>query len=176
MNKALFLDRDGVINEDAGYVYRQEDFRFINGIFELCHMAQKKGYLLVIITNQAGIARGYYTEDDYRVLNNWMLLQFKERGIEITATYYCPYHPGYGVGRYGQDSPDRKPNPGMIYKACNELDINLSESVLIGDKDSDIEAGRNAGVGRLILLKGRYPYTSSNDVSEFESLFDIELA
>ena len=174
MTKAVFLDRDGVINEDAGYVCIPEKFHFTEGIFELCRTIQEMGYLLIVITNQAGIARGYYAENDFHSLNEWMLSKFKKHGIDIAAVYYCPFHPEYGVGKYKQDSFDRKPNPGMIIKAREEFDIELSKSVLIGDKDSDIETGRKAGIGTLIFLKGKYQFTPANDVSAYESLSDID--
>jgi D-glycero-D-manno-heptose 1,7-bisphosphate phosphatase len=152
MNKALFLDRDGVINVEKSYVHKIEDFEFVDGIFELTKYFQDQGYLIIVITNQAGIGRGYYTEEDFRKLNNWMIDQFKQRGIMITDVYYCPFHPTHGVGEYKRDSFNRKPNPGMILDAKIRFNINLSKSLLIGDKDSDIEAGQNAGIGRSYLL------------------------
>src|SRR5262245_454089 len=114
---ALFLDRDGVINIDRAYVHRREDFTFQEGIFELCRAAQELGYLLIVVTNQAGIARGYYTEADFANLTAWMRGEFAARDICIAGVYYCPYHPTEGIGAYRQDSPDRKPNPGMLYRA-----------------------------------------------------------
>ncbi|WP_313801732.1 HAD family hydrolase [Cytobacillus sp.] len=155
MNKALFLDRDGVINLEKSYVHKIEDFEFIDGIFELTKYFQDKCYLIIVITNQAGIGRGYYTEEDFHKLNDWMIDQFKQRGILITEVYYCPFHPTHGIGKYKKDSFDRKPNPGMILKAARKYNINLSESILIGDKESDIEAGKSAGVGMNILFLER---------------------
>lgn len=152
MNKALFLDRDGVINVEKNYVHKIEDFEFIDGIFEVTKYFQDKGYLIIVITNQAGIGRGYYTENDFHILNNWMVNQFRLRGITINKVYYCPYHPKYGLGEYKKDSMDRKPNPGMILKAQQEFNINLKQSVLIGDKISDIQAGQRAGIIKNILL------------------------
>lgn len=152
MNKALFLDRDGVINVDKNYVHKIEDFEFVDGIFELTKYFQDKGYLIIVITNQAGIGRGYYTEKDFHVLNDWMVEQFKKKGINITEVYYCPFHPTHGIGEYKKDSFDRKPNPGMILKAKEKYNIDLDESVLIGDKDSDIQAGENAGVKKNFLI------------------------
>lgn len=151
MHKALFLDRDGVINIEKNYVYKIEDFEFIDGIFELTKSFQDKGYLIIVITNQAGIGRGYYTEEDFHILNDWMIDQFKQKGITINDVYFCPFHPTHGIGEYKRDSFDRKPNPGMILTAKNQYDINLSESILIGDKDSDIQAGEAARVGKCIL-------------------------
>ena len=150
--KALFLDRDGVINVDRNYVHRVEDFEFLPGIVELCAAAGARGYLIVVVTNQAGIGRGYYTEADFQRLTAWMVGTFRQRSIDIARVYHCPYHPTAGVGEYRRESFDRKPNPGMLLKARDELGLDLAGSVLIGDKDSDIEAGRAAGVSHLIKL------------------------
>lgn len=146
LDKALFLDRDGVINIEKNYVHRIEDFEFVDGIFELCTVAEELGFKLFVITNQAGIGRGYYSETDFEELTNWMLGQFSERGVHIEHVYHCPYHPAAGIEKYRKESFDRKPNPGMILRATDEYNLDLSESVLIGDKDSDIEAGRKAGI------------------------------
>src|SRR4051794_27604058 len=116
-NRALFLDRDGVINIDKNYVYKIEDFEFVDGVFEVLHYFQTIGYLLIVITNQAGIARRYYSEHDFHVLNTWMLKQFEMKGICISKVYYCPYHAKYGIGEYKKNAFCRKPNPGMILKA-----------------------------------------------------------
>lgn len=150
--RALFLDRDGVINVEKNYVYRIEDFEFLPGIFDLTATARELGLALVVVTNQAGIGRGYYTEADFQRLTDWMLGEFMARGIGIDRVYHCPYHPTAGVGEYLRESFDRKPNPGMLFKARDELDLDLRGSVLLGDKASDIEAGRAAGVGHLLLL------------------------
>lgn len=152
LRKALFLDRDGVINVEKHYVFRIEDFEFLPGIFALCAAAQRLGFLLVVITNQAGIGRGYYTEAEYQRLTDWMRQAFRAQGIEIARVYHCPYHPTAGIGEYRQDSFLRKPNPGMILNARDELDLDLSRSVLVGDKDSDLEAGRAAGVRHNLKL------------------------
>jgi len=149
---ALFLDRDGVINVDRHYVWRIEDFEFMPGIFELVESAVQGGLLPIVVTNQAGIGRGYYTEGDFRRLDEWMHAQFRERGAAIARTYHCPYHPTEGVGGYRRESFDRKPNPGMILRARADFDLDLSNSVLVGDKDSDIEAGRAAGVRHNVKL------------------------
>jgi D-glycero-D-manno-heptose 1,7-bisphosphate phosphatase len=172
--KALFLDRDGVINEEKNYVHRVEDFEFMDGIFELLSHAQCHNYLLVVITNQAGIARGYYTEKDFHKLNDWMIGQFRSKGITINKVYYCPYHPTQGIGDYKKDSKFRKPGPGMILQAEKELHINLSQSILIGDKESDIEAGRKAGIGQNILLKSDlYPAKNTKADSTIEKLAKV---
>ena len=152
MNKALFLDRDGVINIDSGYVYKIEDFVFIDGIFQFCKQAIERDYLIVIVTNQGGIARGFYSMDEYIKLTKWMEDEFKKRGITITKTYFSPFHEDGIIPEYTGSSFDRKPNPGMILKAKDEFDIDLSKSILIGDKDTDIEAAKNAGVGKSFLF------------------------
>lgn len=172
MRRALFLDRDGVINEDAAYVGRIEDFRFIEGVFPLLREALRLGYLPVVVTNQAGIGRGFYSEADFEVLNGWMLEEFEKRGIRIERVYHCPDHPTHGIGEYRRDSFDRKPKPGMLLRARDELGIDMAASVLIGDKDSDIEAGRRAGVGRLIAVQGSYPLTAAEDVTIVHSPAD----
>lgn len=152
MNKALFLDRDGIINEDKGYTHRIEEFIFRDGIFELCKAAQDAHYLLVIITNQAGIARGYYTEEDFRRLTDWMIVQFSEHDIEITDVEFCPYHPVHGIGQYKRDSFRRKPHPGMIIDACKKYDIVAHQSIMVGDNETDILAAKSAGIEICCLL------------------------
>lgn len=147
---ALFLDRDGVINIDHAYVHRKEDFEFVDGIFELVAAAKEAGYLVVVVTNQAGIGRGYYTEADFHKLMGWVREQFTARGGCIDAIYFCPYHPEYGIGQYRRESDFRKPAPGMLLRAAEELEIDLKNSILIGDKISDGEAGLAAGVGTLL--------------------------
>lgn len=144
-HKALFLDRDGVINIDKGYVYKIEDFEFVDGIFELCSYYLQQGFLLFVVTNQSGIARGYYTEDDFKILTEWMLNQFKNRGIILTKVYYCADHPDF-TG----PSERRKPNPGMLLEAADEFELDLTQSVMIGDKESDREAARRAGLSYYI--------------------------
>lgn len=150
--RALFLDRDGVINIDKGYVHRPADFEFVDGIFDLCRFFRDRNYSIIVITNQAGIARGYYSEADFLQLSEWMNFQFEKEGITISKTYYCPYHPEHGIGHYQTDSFNRKPNPGMILTARNDYELDLASSVLIGDKESDITAGLTAGIGTTILL------------------------
>jgi D-glycero-D-manno-heptose 1,7-bisphosphate phosphatase len=175
MNKALFLDRDGVVNVECCYVHRPEDFFFQEGIFDLCRAAQSLGYLLVIATNQAGIARGYYTEPEFLELTEWMAGQFVRQGITITRVYYCPYHPVHGIGKYKRDSVDRKPKPGMFLRAKADLNLDLTSSILIGDKLSDIKAGRSAGVGTTILLGSRKSQSAvrENDYHLTDSLCDV---
>lgn len=152
MKKALFLDRDGIINVDKGYVHKPEDFQFASEIFDVCRYASQQGYLLVVVTNQAGIGRGYYSEQDFQDLTQWMVAEFANNLVNISAVYHCPYHPEHGIGKYRRDSFDRKPNPGMILSAQADLDIDLRTSILLGDKESDIDAAINAGIGCSVLI------------------------
>lgn len=152
MRRALFLDRDGVINVDHAYVHKRESFDFIDGIFELVRSARELGYLVLVVTNQAGIGRGYYSEAEFLELTEWMKAEFASRGAAIDAVYFCPDHPLHGLGRYRRDSPMRKPAPGMLLKAREEFDINMALSVMVGDKRTDMQAGAAAGIGTLLWL------------------------
>lgn len=147
MNKALFLDRDGTINEEKNYVYKIGDFIFRDGIFELAKRYYDAGYAIFVVTNQSGIARGYYSEADFEKLTNWMESEFIKHGIRITRVYHCPHHPDI-TG----ECQCRKPNPGMFRQAVAEYNIDLARSVLIGDKETDVLAGRNAGIGTIIRI------------------------
>ena len=151
--KALFLDRDGVINADKGYVYKISEFHFLDGIFDFCRLACSKGYLIFVVTNQAGIGRGYYNVTDFNILTRWMCEKFLAKDISISKVYFSPYHPVHGLGYYKKDDYSRKPNPGMIHQATDEFDIDLSVSVLVGDKITDIQAGISAGIAQNILLE-----------------------
>lgn len=173
MNKALFLDRDGIINIDKGYVYRKEDFEFVEGIFDVCRVASDNGYLLIVVTNQAGIGRGFYTEQDFQELSRWMSAEFASRKLPITAIYHCPFHPIGGIGEYKVDSYDRKPNPGMLLRAQQEHDLNLSESILVGDKESDIEAAINASVGCAVLIQQKLNAATSRAKFVFPELSSL---
>lgn len=147
-NKALFLDRDGTLNIEKKYVFKIEDFEFTDGIVELIKSYQDQNFLIIIVSNQSGIARGYYSENDYQILTKWMINKLKTYGINVAKVYHCPHHPDY-TG----ECDCRKPKPGMILKAIHEFNINPSESVLIGDKKSDILAGQNAGIAKNIFIQ-----------------------
>jgi D-glycero-D-manno-heptose 1,7-bisphosphate phosphatase len=152
MEKALFLDRDGVINTDFGYVHTVEKFEFIEGIFDLAKTAQDLGYKILIITNQAGIGRGFYTLSQFNALCDWMCSQFLSEGILITKIYHSPYHPTAGLGEYKRDHISRKPHSGMINQAIVDFNLEISKCVLIGDKESDMAAGVSAGVRENLLF------------------------
>ena len=151
-SKAVFLDRDGVINVDRSYVYKVEDFEFIQGIFDFCRHAKTLGYKLIVVTNQSGIGRGYYSEDDFSKLTDWMKQQFVINQCEIDAVYFCPYHPEKALPPYLKDSDWRKPAPGMLLQAIQDFDLNVNQSIMIGDRETDMQAAQAAGVGRKILL------------------------
>jgi D-glycero-D-manno-heptose 1,7-bisphosphate phosphatase len=151
MNKALFIDRDGVINVDKVHVFEVAQVEFTTGIFELCRRYSDAGYMIFVITNQAGIAKGYYSERDFQLLSLWMTSEFASNGIKIDKIYHCPHHPNF-TGKCNC----RKPEPGMIMTAIYDFKLDISQCVLIGDKESDLEAGRRAGIpeNNLILLTG----------------------
>jgi len=170
VNKALFLDRDGIINEDSAYVYQPQEFIFVEGIFDLCRYFVKQGYRLFIITNQAGIGRGFYSEADFDKLMTWVSEEFAKQTIVIEKSYYCPHHPTAGIGHYKMNCDCRKPEAGMLLEAAKEFNLDLSASLLIGDKISDIEAGKRAGLRKTYLIKSRYQDTY--DFSSIKQMYD----
>jgi D-glycero-D-manno-heptose 1,7-bisphosphate phosphatase len=150
LQPALFLDRDGVVNVDRGYCHRIEEFEWVPGIFDTVRAARELGLAVVVATNQAGIARGLFTERDFARLTKWMLARFAAAKAPLDAVYHCPYHPD-GNPPYNVVSPLRKPAPGMLLLAARELRLDLAASAMVGDQESDIEAGKGAGV-RLTAL------------------------
>ena len=152
MRKAAFLDRDGVINIDHAYVSRREDFEFVDGVLEAAGRLVAAGYALVLVTNQSGIGRGYYTEEDFEALNIYMCRVFEEAGAPIAGIYFCPHHPEKAIGQYRVACTCRKPQPGMLLRAAHEMGLDLTQSVMFGDKDSDMKAAQAAGVPVRILL------------------------
>lgn len=174
-SRALFLDRDGVINEEIGYLSRTEDVRFVRGVFSLCRTAKRHGYRIVVVTNQSGIARGLYCEADFNQLMTWMRAEFGKQGVELDAVYHCPYHPEHGVGEYRREHGDRKPGPGMLLRAARELHLELGESILVGDRCSDVAAAHAAGLRQAFLLSGTEAgdcagaYVAVEDLSQVEA-------
>lgn len=142
IRRALFLDRDGTINVDKRYVHRPEDFEWVPGIIELCRAATRAGYSLLVITNQSGIERGYFTEEDYEAITAYMRRGFATHGIALLDVLHCPW----------LRHPDRKPEPGMFLKARDRWRIDMRQSLSLGDKERDVQAARRAGVGRNYLL------------------------
>ncbi|MDQ8051136.1 HAD family hydrolase [Luteibacter sp.] len=157
--RALFLDRDGIINIDHGYVHRPESTELVPGIVELVASARDLGYLPIVVTNQAGIGRGLYSEDEFLAYTAWLHRYFRDAGAPLVATYYCPHHPVAGRGEYLVQCGCRKPAPGMFLRAISEYSLDARTSAMIGDKQSDIEAGRAAGVDNVLLA-------GSNDVKD----------
>jgi D-glycero-D-manno-heptose 1,7-bisphosphate phosphatase len=153
-SSALFLDRDGVINVDHGYTHRPDQFEFVPGIFELARFwTNELRRLIVVVTNQSGIGRGYFDECAYEDLTRWMCDRFEAERTAIARVYHCPYHPLHGIGEYRRDHPWRKPNPGMILRAVSDLGLDPAQSAILGDKMSDIEAGAAAGIDLRILVR-----------------------
>lgn len=149
---ALFLDRDGVINVDHGYVGKYEDFDFIEGIFDAVLFFQSKGFLPVVVTNQSGIARGYYTETDFEVLMERVQDDFSTHGIHSLPVYFCPHHLDGTIPKYATKCECRKPAPGMLLSAAQDLEIDLANSVLVGDSWRDIQAADAAGLKQSFFL------------------------
>jgi D-glycero-D-manno-heptose 1,7-bisphosphate phosphatase len=150
--KALFLDRDGVVNIDTGYLHTPDECVFIDGIFELVRAANRADYAVVLVTNQAGIGRGYFSAEQFLAFSDWMLGEFQKQGAQIDRVYHCPHHPEHGIGELRQACGCRKPQPGMFLDACADLDLDMSHSLMIGDKLSDLDAASRAGVAHRFLL------------------------
>jgi len=158
--KAIFLDRDGVINKEVGYLHKIEDFEFIDGVFEACLYFQSLNYQMIIVTNQSGIARGYYKENDFHIVTNWMLEQFNNQGINILDVFFCPHGP--------KSTCDcRKPKPGMFIQANNQHDIDMNNSWMIGDKEADVQAANTAGIQNTILVKSGHQVDEKNSNAMF---------
>jgi len=137
--RALFLDRDGVINQERSYIWRAEDFHFVDGIFSLCRTAVELGYRLIVVTKE---------------LTEWMRGEFRREGIELDAVYHCPFHPEHGIGVYKQEHEDRKPSPGMLRRGAVEFGVALEQSVMVGDRCTDVGAANAAGLRQAFLLRG----------------------
>lgn len=150
---AAFIDRDGVINEELDYVHRPEDFRLLPGVVEGLRLLQDAGFALVVVTNQAGIARGLYGEADFQRLTAHMRAQLAAKGVRLAGVYHCPHHPTAGIGPWRVDCECRKPRPGMLLQAARDLGLDLAASVIVGDKGSDLEAGWAAGVRLAVLVE-----------------------
>jgi D-glycero-D-manno-heptose 1,7-bisphosphate phosphatase len=144
--KTIFLDRDGVINKELNYLHKIKDFQFIDGIFEACQYLENLDYKIIIITNQSGISRGYYTEVDFQILTDWMILKFKKNNINILDVFHCPHLPN-------ANCDCRKPKPGMLLEAKSKYNIDMQKSWLIGDTETDIIAANNSNITNTILVK-----------------------
>ncbi|ART80223.1 D-glycero-beta-D-manno-heptose 1,7-bisphosphate 7-phosphatase [Oceanisphaera avium] len=149
----IFLDRDGVINQDTGYVSTRDNFVFIEGVIDAMKQLKEKGYQLVIVTNQSGIARGLFSEDDFIRLTEWMDWSLADRDIDLDGIYFCPHHPTEGTGPNTQICNCRKPAPGLFLEAIADLNVDVSASYMVGDKLSDLQAAQAAGIEHLILVR-----------------------
>ena len=172
-NKALFLDRDGVVNVDHGYVHRIEDFHFVDGIFDLCRRARTANYQIIIVTNQSGVARGLFDSKDLEMLHQWMTSVFKKEGVDILDIFYCPHHPEYSLAESDQNCSCRKPKPGMLEAACAKHGIDMECSIMIGDKLSDRQAALAAGVGRFLLFSAANLNAIKNDAPDDERVAQL---
>ena len=164
MEDIIVLDRDGVINVDKGFVYRPADVEFVTGIIEFLQEAQLLGFKLIVVTNQSGIGRGLFTKDEFKDFTSWLDRELLVNGIDILETFSCPFHPEFGLGEYKCDSGDRKPQPGMILKAAKKYDIDLKNSVLIGDRSSDVMAANAAKLGGAFFIRNT-KYSLDEDLS-----------
>ena len=150
---AIFLDRDGTINVDHGYVHEIDEFEFIDGVIDAMRELKQMGYALIVVTNQSGIARGKFTEAQFETLTEWMDWSLADRGVDLDGIYFCPHHPTEGVAPYRKECQCRKPGPDMILDAAKYLKIDLAASYMVGDKSSDMKAAIAAGVGHKVLVK-----------------------
>ncbi len=170
MQKAAFLDRDGVINIDHGYIHRWEDIQWMTSALEGMRKLQDLGYRLVVVTNQSGIARGYYSEHAFHRLSDKMTHWLRDNGIELAGIYHCPHHPDGKVEAFSSVCSCRKPAPGLILDAAQQLDVCLSASLMVGDKLSDMQAAESAGISQRYHLTRGEPAVGCTQVS---SLLDV---
>lgn len=163
--RAAFIDRDGVINDERHYVHRIEDFVLLPNVAPGLRLLSELGYELVVVTNQAGIARGLYDEATMHRLHAYMEEVLGEQGVHLRAIYYCPHHPDSAIPALSKECNCRKPRPGMLLQAAKDLGIDLSGSLLIGDKRSDVEAGRAAGLRHLLLVRSGHPLQKGDEAA-----------
>lgn len=167
MNRAVFLDRDGVIVEDPDYVYRIDQLKLIPGSAEAIKLLNENNFLTIIVTNQAGIAKGYFTEEDTVSFNELMEEKLREHNARIDAIYYCPHHPNAEIEKYRINCDCRKPKSGMLKKAEKDFIIDLRSSFIIGDRLSDIEAGKSIGCKAIMVLTGYGVDEPKNDEIDY---------
>jgi len=166
--KVVFIDRDGVINKEVGYLHKIKDFKFINGAIDSCNYFLSLGYQIIIVTNQSGIGRGLYKEKEFHKLNTWMLDKFQQGGVSILEVFFCPHGPN-------DMCQCRKPKPGMFNNAKAKYNIDMSKSWMIGDKEADIKAANNAGINQTILVRSGHKIDEERSKAKF-FLQSIKLA
>lgn len=180
MKKAILLDRDGTINVEKDYLHKIEDFEFEKNVVEALKIFSSLGYTMAVVTNQSGIARGYYTEDDLQKLNEYIKKELEKHGVIIEKFYYCPHHPENGIGKYKIDCICRKPNTGMLDEAIKEFDIDRTNSFMVGDTIADIDAGSRAGLTPVLVKTGHGMETlekiGDRKIDIFDSLYDFALS
>ena len=162
---AIFLDRDGTINIDSGYVYEVDRFEFIDGVIDAMRELKAMGFALVVVTNQSGIARGLFTEADFENLTEWMDWSLADRGVDLDGIYYCPHHPEGSVEEFRQTCDCRKPQPGMLLSAADSLHIDMASSYMVGDKIEDMQAAKAAQVGTKVLVRTGKPVTEEGEAA-----------
>ncbi|WP_158781716.1 D-glycero-beta-D-manno-heptose 1,7-bisphosphate 7-phosphatase [Pantoea sp. BAV 3049] len=173
---AIFLDRDGTINVDHGYIHEIDNFHFIDGVIDAMRELKKMGYALVLVTNQSGIARGIFSEDTFMQLTEWMDWSLADRDVDLDGIYFCPHHPEAIEEEYRQQCDCRKPQPGMLLSAQKELNIDMAASYMVGDKIDDMLAGKAAGVGIKVLVRTGKPVTEEGEKAAdwvIDSLADL---
>lgn len=171
LQRAVFLDRDGVVNVDLGYVHRVADFRFVPGSDAAMAQLQAAGWRLVIVTNQSGLARGLYSMADYERFTAHLHGRLADIGVRVDAVLHCPHLPDAAVDSYRLDCDCRKPGPGMLLRAARELSLDLAASVIVGDRLTDVQAGRAAGVGRCVLVRSGHPL-EPGDAPQADAVYD----
>ena len=160
---AIFLDRDGTINVDHGYVFESDNFEFIDGVIDALRELKEMGFALVLVTNQSGIARGMFTEDQFMHLTEWMDWSLADREVDLDGIYFCPHHPDAIVEAFRQSCDCRKPQPGMLLTAQQDLNIDMAASYMVGDKIEDMQAAFAAGVGKKVLVRSGKPVTAEGE-------------
>lgn len=177
-DKVIFIDRDGTINKEVNYLYKKEDFEFIPNAQNAIKMFRELGYRVFVITNQAGVARGYYKEKDINILHKYINELLEKENTKIDSYYYCPHHPEGIIDGYSYVCNCRKPQIGMIEQALDDYDIDLSNSIFIGDKEIDIETGKNARIGKCYLVRSGHWIDEKNTKADaiFNDIFEIALA
>jgi D-glycero-D-manno-heptose 1,7-bisphosphate phosphatase len=169
--RAVFLDRDGVINVDHGFVHKVEDFQFVPGSADAMRRLQAAGWRLVVVTNQSGLARGMYSMADYERFTAHLRQQLAADGVHLDALLHCPHLPDADVAAYRQSCDCRKPGPGMLLRAARELGLDLGASAIVGDRLTDVQAGRAAGVGHCVLVRSGHPL-QPGDAQQADAVHD----
>lgn len=172
---AVFLDRDGTINLDKGYFYLPEEFEFEEGSIEAIRLLNQAGYKTFVISNQSGIARGHFSEQQVEDLHTWLMAELAKHGAYIDGFYYCPHHAEFGIGEYKTVCDCRKPSPGMLLKAAEDWNIDLEQSYMVGDHNSDVEAGRGAGVKSIFVRTGHGSHEEAfvaSDIPKAANLYE----